>query len=77
MLQVGGRLDLGQEALGADHGGELGPQHLERDLAVVPQVVGEVDRRHAAGAELALEAVAVGQGRLEPASSSGMNLVLL
>ena len=55
VLQVGGELDLGQEPLGADDRGELGPQHLERHLAVVPEVVGEVDRRHAARADLALE----------------------
>ena len=59
MLQVGGGLDLGQEAVGADHGGQLRPQHLHRDLAVVLEVVGEVDRRHPARAELALDGVAV------------------
>ena len=48
MLEIGGDLDLGQEALGADDGGELGAEHLDRDVAVVAQVVGEVDRRHAA-----------------------------
>ena len=61
MLQVGGGLDLAEEPLGADHGGELGPQHLDRDLAVVLEVLGEVDGGHAALAELALDAVAVGQ----------------
>ena len=61
MLQVGGGLDLGEEPLGAEDGGELGVQHLERDLAVVLEVVGEVHRRHAARAELALDAVAVGE----------------
>ena len=65
MLEVGGGLDLGQEPLGADHGGELGAQHLERDLAVVPEVLGEVDGGHAARAELALDAVAVGEGGCE------------
>ena len=34
---------------------ELGAQHLDRDLAVVPEVVREIDGRHAAGAELALD----------------------
>ena len=60
-----------QEPLGAEHRGELGPQHLERDLAVVPEVVREVDGRHAAGAELALDAVAVRQGPLEAAEELG------
>ena len=62
MLQPGGEPDLAQEPLGAERGGELGVQHLERDLAVVLEVVREVDRGHAAAAELALERVAVGQG---------------
>ena len=65
MLQVGGDLDLGQEPLGADHGGELGAQHLEGDPPVVPEVLGQVDGGHAAGAELALDPIAVGQGELE------------
>ena len=61
MLQLGGGLDLAQEPLGAEDGGQLGVEHLERDLAVVPEVVGEVDGGHAALAELALDAVAVSQ----------------
>ncbi len=61
MLQVGGDLDLGQESLGAEHRGQLRPQHLDRDLAVVLQVLGEIDRGHAALAQLPLDAVAVGQ----------------
>ena len=74
MLEVGGELDLGQEPLGADHGGELGAQHLERDPAVVPDVLGQVDGRHAAGADLAVEAIAVRQGGLEPAEQFGHGL---
>ena len=35
VLQVRGDLDLREEALGAEHGGELGVQHLDGDLAVV------------------------------------------
>ena len=42
-------------------GGELRAQHLDGDLAVVLQVLGEVHRGHAALAQLALDAVAVGQ----------------
>ncbi len=62
VLQVGRELDLGQEPLGADHRRELGPQHLERHPPVVADVLGQVDGRHAAGADLALEAIAVRQG---------------
>ncbi len=60
MLEIGGGLDLGEEPLGADHRGQLGPEDLDGDLALVPEVVGEVDRGHAARPELALDAVAVG-----------------
>ena len=68
MLQVGRGPDLAEEPLGADHGGELGPQDLDGDLAVVPQVLGEVNGGHAALAELALDPIAVGQrgGQAEP-----------
>ena len=42
-----------------------GLEHLDGDLAVVLHVVGEVDGRHAALAELTLDLVGVGQGGLE------------
>ena len=54
--------DLGEESLGADDRGQFRPQHLDRDAAVVPDVLGQVDGGHAALPELALEAVAVRQG---------------
>ncbi len=38
--------------LGADDGGEIGFQDLERDLALVVEVDGQVDRGHAAFAGL-------------------------
>ena len=47
MLEPGGEPDLALEALGAERGGELGVEHLERDRPVVPEVAGEVDRGHA------------------------------
>ena len=59
---VRGRLDLGEEPLGAERRGEIGVQHLDRDVAVVLEVVREIDGRHAAAAELALDAVAIGDG---------------
>ena len=45
-----------EEPLGAERGGQLRAQHLEGDRPVVPEVVGEVDRGHAAAAQLALDA---------------------
>ena len=61
VLEVGGGLDLGEEALGTDDGGEFGAEDLDGDGAVVLEVVGEVDRGHAALAQLPLDAVAVGE----------------
>jgi hypothetical protein len=74
MLEVGDGLDLAQEALGADDGGEVGTQDLDGDLAVVAEVLGEVDGRHAALAELALDAVAVGENG--PEALDGVGQVL-
>ena len=65
MLQVRRGLDLGQEPFGADHGGEFGAQHLDGHAAIVAQVLGEIHGRHPAGAEFALDAIAVGKGRCE------------
>ena len=50
-------LDLAQEPLTAERGAELGMQHLDGDVAIVLEIVREVDGRHAAGAELALDAI--------------------
>ena len=61
VVEPGGDLDLGQEPFVAEDGAELGAEDLEGDLAVVLEVGGEVDRGHPAGAELALDAVAVFQ----------------
>ena len=66
VLEVRGGLDLREEPLGADRSGQLRPQHLHRDLAVVLQVLGEVDRRHPAPAHLPLDAIAVGEHGLNP-----------
>ena len=57
MLEVRRRLDLCQETLGTDHGGQLGFEDLERDLAFVLEVVGQVDGGHAAFTQLALDGV--------------------
>ena len=62
VLQVGDGPDLAEKPLGPDHRRQLGAEHLDRDLAGVPEVLGEVDGGHAPRPELALDAVAVGQG---------------
>ncbi len=60
MVEVSGGLDLAQEALRAKHRGELGPQDLHSDLAVVLEVFGQVHRRHPARTDLFLDGIAVG-----------------
>ena len=62
MLEPRGDVNLAQEALGAQAGGQLGAQHLEGDLPLMAEVVGEVHRGHAAPPELLQERVAVAQG---------------
>ena len=61
VLKCSGGLDLGEEPFSADDGGELGTQHLERHLAIVAQVVRDINCRHAAGAEFAFYAIAIGE----------------
>ena len=52
MLKIGRGLDLGKKVIGADDRCEFGTQELERDAAIVLQIVGEVDGGHAAGVEM-------------------------
>jgi hypothetical protein len=56
-----GYLDLAQQALRAEGGGEIRPQDLDGDLPVVAHVFGQEHGRHAARAELALDHVAIGE----------------
>ena len=65
VLQMGGDPDLTQEAIDPEHGGEFGAQHLHGDVTVVLEIPGEVHGRHAAGAELAINGIVLGEGRLE------------
>ena len=62
MVELGGDGDLAQEPLGAERVGEFRVEDLDRHRAVVLEIVREVDGGHAALAELALDAVAVGEG---------------
>ena len=62
VLELRRGLDLGQEAFGTDDGSEFRLQDFEGDLALVLEVIGQVDRCHAALAELTLDGVATLQG---------------
>ena len=58
---AGRDLDLGKESLHAKHCAQFGLEHLERDLALVLEVLRQVDVGHAALAELALDGVTAGE----------------
>ena len=62
VLEIGGEADLLEEAFGAEDGGEFGAEDFDRDLAIVLAVAGEVDRGHAARAELAFDEIVRGEG---------------
>ena len=57
MLQLGDGRDLAAKALGAERRGEIGMQNLEGDGTLVLRVASEIDRRHSAASELALDRV--------------------
>ena len=65
MLEVRGDTDLAQKAFDPKHGTEVWIQHLECDVAGMLDVAGEVDRRHAADADLALDGVPARKRRVE------------
>ena len=65
MVQVGGGRDLAQKALGPESVDQLGTEHLDGYLAIMLEVMREIDRRHAACTKLAVEAVAIGQRALK------------
>ena len=61
MVQVRGDFDLLQKAIWPKRDREFGAQHLDRHQTFVLQILGEVDRRHPAAADLPLDGVAVGE----------------
>jgi hypothetical protein len=58
--------DLTKEPLGAKGGGELGPERFQGNGAVVLEIMGQLDRGHPAPSELAVHAVTLGQGSVQP-----------
>ncbi len=71
MVEVGGDLDLAEKPLGSQCCSEFGAENFDRHLAVVFEIVGEVDRRHAASTDLFLDGVAVGEGGFETVEKLG------
>src|SRR5215218_5194211 len=58
MLKAGCDSDLAEEPVGTDRGGELGSEHLYGDRPIVPVVLCQVYRGHAALADQALDCIA-------------------
>ena len=65
MGEAGGDLDLAQEALGADHRCDFGPEHLQRDEPPMPEITRQKDRGGAPTSELPLDRVPPGQHGLQ------------
>src|SRR5690606_8378760 len=61
VLQPRRRADLGEKAFRPEGRAEVGVQHLDGHIALVLEIVGEVDGGHATSPKLALDAVAVGE----------------
>src|SRR5437762_12613863 len=62
MTEAGGGFDLPEKPLPPEGGRELRRQYLDRDGAMVLQVLREVDRCHPPAAELALDGVPPAEG---------------
>jgi hypothetical protein len=65
MLETRRGPDFAEETVGSDHRGQRGLEHLHRDLAPVLQIGGEIHGRHAALAQLALDAIAALESRVQ------------
>src|SRR2546421_515396 len=61
VVEFGGDFDLEQEPIAPQRGGPLGLQNLDRDFAVVLQVVREEDRRERTPAYLPCYTIAIGE----------------
>ena len=59
MVQLCGDLDLPEEPVTADASRQLGAHDLHRHVAVMLDVLGQIDRRHTTSADFPLDGVAV------------------
>jgi hypothetical protein len=59
VLETGHEVDLAEEPLRAQRGGQLRPEDLDRDIAAVLPVVGAVDVGHAPVPDLTIEFITV------------------
>ncbi len=75
MLQVGGDAYLADKSFVSQHRRQFGMDHLDGDLAIVLQVLRQLDRRHAAATELPLDPVVAGKRGLEPGKDIGHAMI--
>ncbi len=61
MLETGGEPDLTLEPVGADARGQFGMQHLDGDIPIVLDILGQKNGCHSSPAKLARDGVAIGQ----------------
>jgi hypothetical protein len=66
MDEPAGDRNLAQETPGAERRRDIGAENLDRDLTIVLVVVGPVDCRPPALAELALDGIPARESRLQP-----------
>jgi hypothetical protein len=59
MLEIGSDAYFLEEPIGAECRGKLCPKNLESYLALMAEVLREIDRGHATAPELALDRVAI------------------
>ena len=60
MIEIGGYPYLGEEAVVANDGGQIGVQNLDRYFAIMLEVLSEVDCRHSPGTNLSYYLVTAG-----------------
>jgi hypothetical protein len=61
MVKARRKVDLAQETLGTDRDGQLGPQDLDRHMAVVLEILRQIDDGHAPATQLMLDGVVFGE----------------
>src|SRR6267143_3378567 len=67
--ESGGDLDFAYEALGAERLGELGPQHLDRDGAMMLEIPAEIHGGHPTTTEFAFDRVTPDEGGSQAGAS--------
>ena len=66
MLKPGSHSNLALEPFGSQSSRQVGPQHLECYLAVMPEILGEIYRSHPAPAKLPLDVIRGADNGLQP-----------